>query len=381
MRSASWPTSTFAETFGFHDSEKPLGLLFRKVTEPVVRPLTCNPGLDPELAHWIEWLLQTEVGARPSTALEAWEAFEEIVLRLLGPRWHRQARLLDLASQQPPDPLTEVTPAPALPSAVEPLPAASDTMEATPLEPPPDSRRWRATLIGTSLGWLRDLRRARASPTPEEGDDPTLLSGLLGAAARTGVIPAQQATVGRHCPVHGLCAAGGLARRLDSRPGVHAPARAGQRRAGDRDRARPRCAPTRIRSLASGVPYGGRLDVELRMPGLEIDEPVASPSGADGRRRCIRRPYPRSGRRDHCRHGRDRRRLRPSRTRQVQARDRARRRRAAERAAGEDARRYHFAFISYASKDRDEVLRRVQLLASVGIDYFQDLLSLEPGDR
>ena len=94
----------FCGNVPFHDSEKPLGLLFRKVTEPVVCPLTCNPGLDPELAHWIEWLLQTEVGPRPSTALEAWEAFEEIVLRLLGPRWHRQARLLDLASHQPPDP-------------------------------------------------------------------------------------------------------------------------------------------------------------------------------------------------------------------------------------------------------------------------------------
>ena len=48
---------------------------------------------------------------------------------------------------------------------------------------------------------------------------------------------------------------------------------------------------------------------------------------------------------------------------------------------GEDARRYRFAFISYSSTDRAEVLRRVQLLSSVGIRYFQDLLSLEPGDR
>ena len=48
---------------------------------------------------------------------------------------------------------------------------------------------------------------------------------------------------------------------------------------------------------------------------------------------------------------------------------------------GEEARRYRFAFVSYSSKDRDEVLRRVQVLSLLGIEYFQDVLSLDPGDR
>jgi len=48
---------------------------------------------------------------------------------------------------------------------------------------------------------------------------------------------------------------------------------------------------------------------------------------------------------------------------------------------GLDARRYSFVFISYASADRDEVLERVQMLETLGIKYFQDLLSLDPGDR
>lgn len=43
--------------------------------------------------------------------------------------------------------------------------------------------------------------------------------------------------------------------------------------------------------------------------------------------------------------------------------------------------RYRKAFISYASKDRDEVLKRVQMLARVRVEFFQDLLSLEPGER
>jgi len=48
---------------------------------------------------------------------------------------------------------------------------------------------------------------------------------------------------------------------------------------------------------------------------------------------------------------------------------------------GEDVRRYAKAFISYASQDRPEVLARVQMLRLCGIDYFQDILDLEPGDR
>lgn len=48
---------------------------------------------------------------------------------------------------------------------------------------------------------------------------------------------------------------------------------------------------------------------------------------------------------------------------------------------GTVAHRFRRAFISYASKDRVEVLKRVQMLNHAGIKYFQDVLSLEPGDR
>ncbi len=46
-----------------------------------------------------------------------------------------------------------------------------------------------------------------------------------------------------------------------------------------------------------------------------------------------------------------------------------------------EMKRYKYAFISYASPDRDEVLRRVQMLGLAGINYFQDILSLDPGVR
>ena len=49
--------------------------------------------------------------------------------------------------------------------------------------------------------------------------------------------------------------------------------------------------------------------------------------------------------------------------------------------SGIDTHRYRKAFISYASPDRAEVLKRVQMLRHANIEFFQDLLDLEPGDR
>ena len=46
-----------------------------------------------------------------------------------------------------------------------------------------------------------------------------------------------------------------------------------------------------------------------------------------------------------------------------------------------EAVRYRRAFASYASKDRAEVLRRVQAFKIAGISVFQDVLDLSPGDR
>jgi hypothetical protein len=42
---------------------------------------------------------------------------------------------------------------------------------------------------------------------------------------------------------------------------------------------------------------------------------------------------------------------------------------------------YKLAFISYASADRSEVMKRVQMLDATRIKYFQDLLSLEAGKQ
>lgn len=53
----------------------------------------------------------------------------------------------------------------------------------------------------------------------------------------------------------------------------------------------------------------------------------------------------------------------------------------AEKPVGSEAKRYHYAFVSYASKDRQEVLRRVQMLGIFDQKFFMDVLSLQPGEE
>jgi hypothetical protein len=48
---------------------------------------------------------------------------------------------------------------------------------------------------------------------------------------------------------------------------------------------------------------------------------------------------------------------------------------------GDRARRYTYAFLSYASPDRAEVIKRAQGLRAGGTNFFNDLLSLDPGER
>jgi TIR domain len=48
---------------------------------------------------------------------------------------------------------------------------------------------------------------------------------------------------------------------------------------------------------------------------------------------------------------------------------------------GDHAKLHQYAFVSYASKDRKEVLKRVQMLEVLKTKFFQDILSLDPGDR
>jgi len=140
-----------------------------------------------------------------------------------------------------------------------------------------------------------------------------------------------------------------------------------------------------FRSLEVPVPPGARLQFELRMPGLEVDDPVASliwQRRAEAVQFGVRLPPETPAGAvigtveislDSAPIGHVKFKLTVDPLR--------RQRQLLGEPQGEQARRYRAAFISYASGDRAKVLARVQMLSIVGIRYLQDVLSLEPGDR
>jgi serine/threonine protein kinase len=82
----------------FHDTEEPVAILMRQVSDPIPAPRSLNPDIDQAISDWIERLLVKEPEQRVQSAGEAWDAFEEIVLRLAGARWRRSARLAPLSA-------------------------------------------------------------------------------------------------------------------------------------------------------------------------------------------------------------------------------------------------------------------------------------------
>ena len=79
----------------FHGAESPMALLLRHVSESPTPVIAIRPEVDPPLSAWIDRLLVKDPAERPQSAIEAWDSLEDIVIRLLGPRWRREARLGD----------------------------------------------------------------------------------------------------------------------------------------------------------------------------------------------------------------------------------------------------------------------------------------------
>jgi serine/threonine protein kinase len=82
----------------FHDTEEPMAVLMRQVSDPIPPACSLNPEVDEAISDWIERLLVKEPEHRIRSAGEAWDQFEEIVLALVGPRWRRSARLPALST-------------------------------------------------------------------------------------------------------------------------------------------------------------------------------------------------------------------------------------------------------------------------------------------
>jgi hypothetical protein len=77
----------------FGDTAEPLGIVLRQVNEPLPRVSDLVPTVDPRISDWVGWLGAKTPSERPQSAAEAWDALDDILLGLLGPRWRRGSAL------------------------------------------------------------------------------------------------------------------------------------------------------------------------------------------------------------------------------------------------------------------------------------------------
>jgi serine/threonine protein kinase len=77
----------------FHDSHAPMAILLRHINEPIPPLTDSRPDLDPSFSAWIARLLVKDPDKRTRSAAQGWDELEEIVLKLFGARWRRDARL------------------------------------------------------------------------------------------------------------------------------------------------------------------------------------------------------------------------------------------------------------------------------------------------
>jgi serine/threonine protein kinase len=96
----------------FSGTEEPMAILMRQVSDPIPPARSLNPEVHPAISDWIERLLVKEPGDRVQSAGEAWEALEEIVIDLVGPRWRRSARIVTPSGRAPDVPAGPFTPPP-----------------------------------------------------------------------------------------------------------------------------------------------------------------------------------------------------------------------------------------------------------------------------
>jgi serine/threonine protein kinase len=91
----------------FESRETPMSVLYRQVHEQVPPIDSVREDIDPGIATWLTRLLTKDPGDRFSSAEQAWDALEDSVIELLGPRWRRDARI---RSDPPTDGARQPTP-------------------------------------------------------------------------------------------------------------------------------------------------------------------------------------------------------------------------------------------------------------------------------
>jgi hypothetical protein len=90
----------------FHDSETPVAVLMRQVSEEIPPAVTVNPGVDRRFSDWIDSLLVKDPAKRTQGARQAWYELEELAVAVIGPLWRREARLIVSGTDRAAGPLT-----------------------------------------------------------------------------------------------------------------------------------------------------------------------------------------------------------------------------------------------------------------------------------
>jgi protein kinase-like protein len=90
----------------FEETDTAMAVLYRQVNEP---PPPLGSEVDPRLAAWVERMLAKAPADRFPSADAAWEALEDVVIDLLGPRWRREGRLMDRGTTSAAAPLGPAT--------------------------------------------------------------------------------------------------------------------------------------------------------------------------------------------------------------------------------------------------------------------------------
>jgi serine/threonine protein kinase len=118
----------------FESADTPLAMMLQQINERPPSPRALKPDLDERLGSWVERMIAKQPDERPPGAAAAWEELEEIVTDILGPRWRRNARILerDSLAVMP----RALTPAP-FPTGPEAGGRDFRTYQAPPSGPPP----------------------------------------------------------------------------------------------------------------------------------------------------------------------------------------------------------------------------------------------------
>jgi hypothetical protein len=167
----------------FHDSDTPVAVLLRHVSEPIPPARSVDPNIDPRFSDWIDRLLIKDPEKRTRKAQDAWYELEEIAVSSLGPLWRREARLVGTGQTAvaplTPAPFNQSTPPPAsvdeyatfggAPAAAVPPPVQVPPAQVPPpvQEPVPEEPAAYETVAGASPGEAPPVPAADvAPPTP-----------------------------------------------------------------------------------------------------------------------------------------------------------------------------------------------------------------------